>query len=98
MNKNYVKGCRLEYDVMKILRATYPVVMRTAGSHGLFDVIAVSCDKTLFVQVKSNLGDSMSALREIESAGLDATNVYQVWYKPSRGIWECLTACCTKNT
>jgi len=40
-NKNYVKGRNKEYKVMKRLRDEgYDVVARTAGSHGVFDVIA----------------------------------------------------------
>lgn len=49
---NYTKGRRFEYQLMKYLRNFNPVVMRTAGSHGLFDIIAVKPGAILFIQAK----------------------------------------------
>jgi Holliday junction resolvase len=41
-NRSYERGRRLEYEVRQMFReAGYEVVERTAGSHGLFDVIAM---------------------------------------------------------
>ena len=88
-NKNYIKGRRLEYEVMKALAEEYPVVMRTAGSHGMFDVIAVGRD-TLFIQVKSGKYESTKALAGILDADLDKSNRYEVWWK-EKGKWMILT-------
>lgn len=40
-NKNYLRGRRLEWQVKKDYEAAGYKVMRTAGSHGDFDLIAV---------------------------------------------------------
>lgn len=39
-NKQYLSGRRFEYDTMKRWKAKGYEVLRTAGSHGAFDVIA----------------------------------------------------------
>jgi len=85
-NKNYLKGRRLEYEARKILLAEYPVVMRTAGSHVMFDIIAVGKD-TLFIQVKSSRSESLKALQGILDANLDDSNRYEVWWK-DKGKWH----------
>jgi hypothetical protein len=57
--------------------------MRTAGSHGLFDVICVGKD-TRFIQVKTTRGDALRAAHAISHAALDPTNRYEIWYKKNR--------------
>lgn len=65
MNR-YAKGRRLEYRAMADLRAQGYSVLRTAGSHGVFDLIAIaergstpdrelSASLVKAIQVKSNL-------------------------------------------
>lgn len=41
-NKNYVAGRRLEYQFKKDWEAEGAIVLRTAGSHGLFDLVAIN--------------------------------------------------------
>lgn len=41
-NKNYLRGRRFEYERAKKLREFGHDVMRTAGSHGKFDLIAIN--------------------------------------------------------
>ena len=41
-NANYVAGRRFEYERAKHWRSIGHEVMRTAGSHGLFDLITIS--------------------------------------------------------
>jgi Holliday junction resolvase len=41
-NANYESGRRFEYKIAKELRAEGHVVMRTAGSHGPFDLICIT--------------------------------------------------------
>jgi len=43
-NKNYHIGRKFEYEVMNELKGPGCAVMRTAGSHGPFDVIAINKD------------------------------------------------------
>lgn len=56
-NKNYLRGRRLEYQVKKAYEAEGYKVMRTAGSHGDFDLIAVYegtyLTAVIFIQCKS---------------------------------------------
>jgi len=64
---HYTSGRRLEYKVMEILRKEgYEIVLRTAGSHGKFDVIAGKSDPphSKWIQVKS--GDAKYIAREIK--------------------------------
>lgn len=52
-NKNYLRGRRFEYEVAKTLKEQGYEVMRTAGSHGKFDIIALrSGVKPIFYQCK----------------------------------------------
>lgn len=58
VNKNYIKGRRLEYEVMQELKFIgFDIIARTAGSHSPFDVIAIRSDKDThiikFIQCKS---------------------------------------------
>ncbi len=56
-NKNYIRGRRKEYKVMKELREEGNIIsQRTAGSHSPIDVFAINKEKKLitFVQVKPN--------------------------------------------
>ncbi len=40
-NKNYIKGVRLEREVVNLFKAHGYIAMRTAGSHSPFDVILI---------------------------------------------------------
>jgi hypothetical protein len=40
-NRNYIAGRAFEYKIMAQWKAKDNIVMRTAGSHGPFDVIAI---------------------------------------------------------
>jgi Holliday junction resolvase len=54
MNQNYEKGRRKEYKLKKELEREGLIVLRTAGSHGFADLIAI--DKSIriirFIQCK----------------------------------------------
>jgi Holliday junction resolvase len=52
-NKNYIRGRKLEYDVMKIFEKANYYVFRNAGSHGVADVIAIKDDEVVLIQCKS---------------------------------------------
>jgi len=51
-NPNYVKGARQENAVRKILESQGYSVMRSAGSKGVFDLIAWNAEEVRFIQVK----------------------------------------------
>jgi len=56
---NYIRGRNFEYRVKKLLEKKGYIVFRTAGSHGLFDLIAVRHIKGYFLiklwQLKRNM-------------------------------------------
>lgn len=52
-NRHYLRGRRLEYQVKKDLENQGWTVMRTAGSHGFADLIALRDDKIRFIQCKT---------------------------------------------
>lgn len=52
MNKNYVKGRKKEYKIKRQLEMQGWLVLRSAGSHGFADLIAVKEDKVRFIQCK----------------------------------------------
>lgn len=45
-NKNYQKGRRKEYKIKKELEESGYIVLRTAGSHGFADLIAIKPGRT----------------------------------------------------
>ena len=49
---NYSKGANYERAVKKELEKEGYSVIRSAGSHGIFDLVAWKSDKILFIQVK----------------------------------------------
>ena len=66
-NRNYLAGRRFEYERMKHYRSLGCHVMRTSGSHGKFDLIAIlSTGHAYFIQCKSVV-DEATAKRLIAS-------------------------------
>jgi len=53
-NKNYIAGRNLEYKTAKEWRDSGHLVLRTAGSHGPFDLVAVNNHRhnVTFIQCK----------------------------------------------
>ena len=60
MNANYQKGVRREYRAMQLLEACGYRTMRSAGSHGPFDVVGFSKVGIVLVQCKSNSWPSLA--------------------------------------
>ena len=65
MNKNYIRGVRLEREVVNIFKKAGYGATRTAGSHSPFDVIIWKESPTLkkicfvaFVQCKTKLQEN----------------------------------------
>ncbi len=85
-NKNYLAGRRFEWKVRKVLEAQGWTVMRTAGSKGPVDLIAVQPGRVQFVQCKNRTPTK----RELESAKRFAAiatvgTVVMAW-PPARGM------------
>lgn len=53
VNENYVQGRRAEYRCRDYFKSQGYQSWRMAGSHGPFDVIAISGDEVILAQVKS---------------------------------------------
>jgi Holliday junction resolvase len=57
-NKNYLRGRRFEWQLKKDLEEQGYLVFRTAGSHGLFDLIGLDKNgKPLLIQCKVTKND-----------------------------------------
>jgi hypothetical protein len=69
-NKNYLAGRRMEYARAKAWRDDGWDVMRTAGSHGAFDLVCTQYDKVLFIQCKVTKSKSVAKklLKDFEAA------------------------------
>ncbi len=68
-NRNYEKGRRKEYKLCKELRDLgYDIVVRTAGSHSPFDIIAVDRYSKIItlVQAKADQENHDKILKELD--------------------------------
>ena len=68
----YRKGYLRELEVMRILRKSgdFPIVFRSAASHSPFDIVALSKNKILLLQVKTgkfNFKRELAKLRAVET-------------------------------
>jgi len=66
MNKNYIKGRNKEYRIKKKLEQEGYYVIRSAGSHSFFDLIAIHKEKKeiLLIQVKTKIDKKIEELYE----------------------------------
>jgi len=62
-NRNYLKGRRAEYKTIETLKNEGYICLRTAGSHGHYDVVAWDDYDVYFIQVKI---DCLPSSKEIE--------------------------------
>lgn len=63
-NKNYIRGRNNEYKAIRLLQKAGYDCIRSAGSHGTWDIIAYNSNGIRFIQVKTN--DCVTAL-DLES-------------------------------
>jgi len=68
-NKNYVKGRAKEYRLKKKYEEKGYIVMRTAGSHGFADLIAINSEEVLFIQSKPKSLSKTATLKLYEVNG-----------------------------
>jgi Holliday junction resolvase len=82
----YKKGARYEYYVKQLLEEKGYLVVRTAGSHGPFDLIAIDRKRGEILLVQVTLRESVPAELKRELASLAGTYaVKPVVYR--RGEW-----------
>lgn len=87
-NKNYLRGVRFERQILEELSNKKYITMRTAGSHGVADVIAIGENHTRLIQAKTTLDfSSLSGYKkDIEKfIGKFPENVLtELWIKSDR--------------
>lgn len=83
---NYSCGRAFEYLAMRELGAKGYIAARTAGSHGLFDVIGIDCDSILLVQVKKGKRSYKKEQQAFAALPAPAVVVKQFWIR-HRGRW-----------
>lgn len=66
MSTNYERGRQYEYKSMRVLAAAGHEVSRTAGSHGPFDVLGISANGLILVQVKFNCRPTPAELEQFK--------------------------------
>jgi len=75
------KGTRIEYKVQELLEAVGFKCVRSAGSHGPFDIAAFHTSMNMLVQVKSNRRPSPDEIDEMRTWNVPDNTVraYAVW-------------------
>ncbi len=87
----YRRGARLEYLARDRLRQQGYVVVRSAGSHGPFDLIAVNAQRVLLIQVKQKGQSVRLALEHLAAVHTPHSVRKQVWVY-HRGQWRVIDA------
>lgn len=64
-NANYLAGRRFEYERMAHYRELDHVVMRTAGSHGLFDLISIDVRHGLATLIQCKVVDNLASAKRL---------------------------------
>lgn len=85
-NKRYVSGRNFEYRVQRILEKGGWLVLRSAGSHGVFDLIAVNGYITVGVQCKANGRISKAEIGKMLEASRGKAIIPALALRKGRGI------------
>lgn len=72
-NRNYEKGRRYEYKIKKELEKQGYTVLRTSGSHGFADLVAVKPKEIRFIQCKAQKAAKKEITKLLAYAGLTAS-------------------------
>lgn len=75
-NRNYVKGRRLEYEVKQYLMQKGWFVVRSAGSHSPFDLIAIKDGVVSLIQCKNSKINSINPIQITVDEYLKNRNQY----------------------
>jgi predicted RNA binding protein YcfA (HicA-like mRNA interferase family) len=76
---NYEKGRAAEYKAIRQLRDDGYAVLRTAGSHGMYDVVAWNRHEVLFIQIKRDCKPTRGELAALEAAHVPAGCSKELW-------------------
>jgi len=85
---NYTKGRAQEYRAMKELEEENFVSIRTAGSHGMFDVIAINENSIRLIQIKKTIGKKVylpaDELNKIINMKCPTNVTKELWVRANR--------------
>ncbi len=84
----YQKGFRLEHEIKDMYEKKSYFVFRSAGSHSLFDLIAMNQKHIILIQVKSNT-ISQKEIDELKKFNnMPTCAEREIWIKKDRKGWE----------
>jgi len=77
---NYLKGRAFEYQIKDFLERNHYFVLRMAGSHSPFDLIAINGDEIKFIQAKElkNKSAINHVVKEVESSLMSMSEFLKV--------------------
>lgn len=85
-NKNYLRGRAYEYKAKKYLEEQGYTVVRTAGSHGPWDLIAIRGEeKVRCIQIKRT--KSPSGVKQLLGKFIPTSNGYSYPYVHEMWVW-----------
>jgi Holliday junction resolvase len=76
---NYAKGRRAEYRVQKLLEAVGFDTIRSAGSKGTWDVVAIGVSAVRLIQVKSDVRASKEEREAMKEYRTPAGVTKEIW-------------------
>ena len=81
-NPLYVKGRRKEYRIANELKKKGYITTRSAGSHGVFDVIAVNPDTRIIRLIQAKAGGyAERQIKKLKEKWKHLNGVYSVFYE-----------------
>lgn len=100
MNKNYCKGRRFEYEIMRTCEKEGYKTYRMAGSHSQFDVFALLIDDdnnpnkptVRAIQAKAGKSPYKQALKELRLLKVPSVVQKEIWIKKNRQTPEIIIA------
>ena len=86
-NKNYASGAYYERKTINLLRDQGYHAQRTAGSHGLFDVIAVGHGQVRLINIKKGYWPSPKERKAFFALEIPGIGGYE-WCAATLEIWR----------
>lgn len=101
-NKNYVRGRAFEYNIATLMRRKGYFVIRSAGSHGVSDLVAMKKgENPLLIQCKSgvSLGLNVDEHNALLNTAIASGGVPILAFKPEKGpiVFSILTGISVKH-
>ena len=83
----YAKGRRIEYEIMYMMQKKGYYVIRSAGSHGMIDVVAIRKGEVRLIQAKtkkSSLSEDIRVRRWIDQYITKEAKISVEWWARKR--------------